>query len=59
MSPAAGDEVVVFGPGLGGEPTAQDWAEAADTINYEIVTQVGGRLVRRHVDSTNDRSQQP
>ena len=57
--PAAGDEVVVFGPGLGGEPTAQDWAEAADTINYEIVTQVGGRLVRRHVDSTNDRSQQP
>ena len=57
--PSAGDEVVVFGPGLGGEPTAQDWAEAADTINYEIVTQVGGRLVRRHVDSTNDRSQRP
>ena len=49
--PAAGDEVVVFGAGTRGEPTAQDWAEAADTISYEIVTRVGGRLVRRHVDS--------
>ena len=38
------------GPGTAGEPTAQDWAEALDTINYEIVTRVGGRLARRHVD---------
>ena len=30
---------------------AQDWAEAVDTINYEIVTRIGGRLSRRHVDS--------
>ncbi len=49
-----GDPVVVFGPGTAGEPTAQDWAEAADTISYEIITQVGGRLVRRHVDSGLD-----
>ena len=56
--PPVGEEVVVFGPGSRGEPTAQDWAEAADTITYEIVTQVGGRLVRRHVDS-DDRSQKP
>jgi alanine racemase len=55
--PQIGDEVVVFGPGLAGEPTAQDWAEAADTINYEIVTQVGGRLVRRHVDTDNQERQ--
>ena len=51
---SAGAAVVVFGPGRDGEPTAQDWADAADTITYEIVTQVGGRLVRRHVDSDGD-----
>ena len=45
-----GDDVVLFGSGAAGETTAQDWAEALDTINYEIVTRVGGRLARRHVD---------
>ncbi|MGI8612943.1 MAG: alanine racemase C-terminal domain-containing protein, partial [Nocardioidaceae bacterium] len=45
-----GDQVVVFGPGDGGEPTAQDWAEAAGTIVYEIVTRMGGRAVRRFVE---------
>jgi alanine racemase len=50
--PPAGTEVVLFGSGLHGEPTAQDWAVAADTINYEIVTRVGGRLTRRYVDET-------
>ena len=49
--PPSGTEVVLFGPGDLGEPTAQDWADAAGTISYEIVTRVGGRLVRRHVDS--------
>ena len=49
--PPAGTEVILFGPGDHGEPTAQDWAEAVGTINYEIVTRVGGRLARRHVDS--------
>jgi alanine racemase len=47
--PAAGSEVVLFGPGADGEPTAQDWAEACDTINYEIVTRIGGRMVRRYL----------
>jgi alanine racemase len=47
---APGDDVVLFGPGTHGEPTAQDWAAALDTINYEIVTRMGGRLTRRHVD---------
>ncbi|KRF35271.1 alanine racemase [Nocardioides sp. Soil805] len=46
----AGDDVVLFGPGDRGEPTALEWAEALDTINYEIVTRIGGRLTRRHVD---------
>jgi len=44
-----GDEVVLFGPGDHGEPTAQDWADAAGTISYEIVSRLGGRIVRRHV----------
>ncbi len=48
---AAGDEVVLFGPGTGGEPTADDWADAAQTINYEIVTRLGARIPRRYVDS--------
>jgi alanine racemase len=43
---AAGDEVVLFGPGECGEPTAQDWAEATGTISYEIVTRVGARVPR-------------
>jgi len=50
----AGDEVLLFGPGTEGEPTAQDWAEACGTISYEIVTRIGGRTVRRHVDSSED-----
>ncbi|HEX4247721.1 MAG TPA: alanine racemase [Pseudonocardia sp.] len=33
-----GTEAVLFGPGDRGEPTAQDWADALDTIHYEIVT---------------------
>ena len=49
--PASGTEVLLFGPGDRGEPTAQDWAEWVDTISYEIVTRVGGRLTRRHVDT--------
>jgi alanine racemase len=48
---AAGDEVVLFGPGEAGEPTAQEWAEACGTISYEIVTRLGGRFVRTHVDA--------
>jgi alanine racemase len=44
-----GDEVVLFGPGRAGEPTADDWARACGTIHYEIVTRMGGRLRRRYV----------
>lgn len=46
---AAGDEVVLLGRGVDGEPTAQDWAEAAGTINYEIVTRLGARVPRVYV----------
>ena len=44
-----GDEVLLFGPGDRGEPTAQDWAEAIGTINYEIVTRIGPRVPRRYL----------
>ncbi|MDR7087731.1 alanine racemase [Aeromicrobium panaciterrae] len=38
-----GDVVTVFGPG---GPTADDWAIAAGTIAYEVVTRLGGRIER-------------
>ena len=42
----AGDEVLIFGPGDQGEPTAADWARAADTIPYEIVARIGANVPR-------------
>jgi len=48
--PDPGAVIVLFGTGSGGEPTATEWAEACGTINYEIVTRIGGRMVRRYVD---------
>ncbi|WP_030175975.1 alanine racemase [Spirillospora albida] len=45
---AAGDEVVLFGPGDRGEPTAQEWADALGTISYEIVTRIGSRVPRAY-----------
>ena len=41
-----GDEVVVFGDPASGAPLAEEWAEAAGTIGYEIVTRVGPRVER-------------
>jgi alanine racemase len=41
-----GDEVVIFGNGALGEPTAEELAIASETINYEIVTRIGGRAKR-------------
>jgi len=42
----AGSVAVLFGSGAEGEPTAQDWAEAAGTISYEIVTRLGKQVPR-------------
>ncbi|WP_433529898.1 alanine racemase [Micromonospora sp. CA-263727] len=47
---AAGDVVTLFGSGADGEPTADDWAEAVGTINYEIVTRFGSTRVPRVYD---------
>jgi len=42
-----GDRVTILGPGTRGEPTADEWAHWCDTINYEIVTRIGGRAQRQ------------
>ena len=47
---APGDVAVLFGPGDDGGPTADDWANAVDTINYEIVTRMGSSRVPRVYD---------
>ncbi|HEY2076613.1 MAG TPA: alanine racemase [Streptosporangiaceae bacterium] len=44
----AGDDVVLFGPGDHGEPTAQEWAEALGTLSYEIVTRFTGKVPRTY-----------
>ena len=41
-----GDEVIVFGTGENGEPTADLIAQNTDTINYEVVCLVGKRVPR-------------
>jgi alanine racemase len=48
--PEPGTEAVLFGPGDHGEPTAEDWAQAAGTIAYEIVTRIGTRVPRVYVN---------
>lgn len=59
---AVGDRAVLFGnsvaPLVGEDvpeaatttsvPSAQDWAAAAETVNYEIVTRIGPRVLRRY-----------
>jgi alanine racemase len=44
----AGDEVLLFGPGDAGEPTAQEWADALGTISYDIVTRFSGAIPRSY-----------
>ncbi|WP_411730631.1 alanine racemase [Paeniglutamicibacter sp.] len=44
-----GSEVILFGEG---GPSVTDWADAAGTINYEIVTRISPRVPRRLVEGT-------
>ena len=41
-----GDRAELFGTGRDGGPTAKDWADTIGTIDYEIVTGIGGRAER-------------
>ncbi len=43
-----GDVAVLFGAGPAA-PRADDWAEAAGTIGYEIVARIGARVPRIHI----------
>jgi len=47
----AGDEVVLFGDPKRGEPSVEDWATAADTISYEIMTRLGPRVARQYINA--------
>ncbi len=46
---SVGDRAIVFGDPRSGAPSSTDWANAADTINYEIVTRLGPRVQRRYL----------
>ena len=48
LAAEAGDEVILFGPGTDGEPTAQEWADALGTLSYEIVTRFTGKVPRSY-----------
>jgi alanine racemase len=45
----AGDEVVLLGRQGDGEITADEWAGALDTINYEVLCGIGPRVPRVYV----------
>lgn len=51
---SVGDDVVLFGDPRTGAPSATDWADAAGTINYDIVTRVGARVTRTYTDTDTD-----
>lgn len=54
QAPAAlGDIVTLFGSGAGGEALADGWAQAAGTINYEIVTNLGAHIPRIYRDGAD------
>jgi alanine racemase len=47
-----GDEVVLFGDPERGEPSVEDWAQAAGTISYEIITRIGPRVHREFINNS-------
>ena len=54
QAPAApGDIAILFGSGADGEALADDWAQAAGTINYEIVTHLGAHIPRIYRDGAD------
>jgi alanine racemase len=50
--PRVGDEVVLLGAQGDERIRVEEWAAAADTITYEIVTQLSARLPRHHHGDT-------
>ncbi|RAX18461.1 alanine racemase [Pseudarthrobacter sp. AG30] len=54
-----GAEAVLFGTGADGGPTADDWAQAAGTINYEVVTRISPRVPRRFINEDQPAGSSP
>jgi alanine racemase len=50
---ALGATAVLFGNGRDGGPRVEQWAEAAGTINYEVVTRISQRVPRSYVGGTD------
>ncbi|MCG7426267.1 alanine racemase [Helcobacillus sp. ACRRO] len=52
----AGDEAIIFGdPAANPDvPTAEDWARAAGTISYEVLTSINARVSRVVLDLTDE-----
>jgi alanine racemase len=48
----SGEWVEVFGDGLAGGYTAEDWGRVSGSINYEIVTRIGPRVPRIYRSSS-------
>ncbi|MFQ4150029.1 alanine racemase [Arthrobacter sp. LAPM80] len=51
---ALGATAVLFGNGADGGPLVEQWAAAAGTINYEIVTRISQRVPRSYVGGAGD-----
>ncbi|MDH6237712.1 alanine racemase [Cryobacterium sp. CG_9.6] len=49
-----GTEALLFGPGDDGEASVDEWAAAAGTINYEVVTRISPRVPRVYRNTTPD-----
>ena len=45
-----GDLAILFGDPANAEPSVNEWATAAGTINYEIVTRLGPRVHRNYLN---------
>lgn len=48
----SGEWVEVFGDGIAGGYTAEEWGSASGSINYEIVTRIGSRVPRIYRSSS-------
>ena len=49
---ALGEEIVLLGSPENGEPDAQEWADVTGTIAHEVLTGLGGRMTRIHINQS-------
>ncbi|MGO2540086.1 MAG: alanine racemase [Specibacter sp.] len=56
---ALGASAVLFGNGADGGPLVEQWAAAAGTVNYEIVTRISQRVPRSYVGQAQPDSTPP